>query len=92
MSDFFESDNSALAANFLEREIRREERARADRRKFITGALSVAVACAVLLGGGFAAYASRQSATKAAAVASAKHVKPSTAKHKLKHKLTHKHK
>jgi cell division septal protein FtsQ len=85
MSDFFESDNSASAVSNLEREMRREERRHGERRKLTAAVLAVAVACVVLLGGGFGAYAAaRRPATKAVAVAPAKHVKHPTPKHKRK--------
>ena len=86
MSDFFESDGSAPVAGAMDREMRRQELRRAETRKLATRVIAVALAGAVVLGGGFAAFgATHHSLSKKAAAATVTaHVK--SAKHKKKHK------
>jgi predicted anti-sigma-YlaC factor YlaD len=84
-SDYFEPDSSSPAAGAVDREMRRQELRRAQTRRFATRAIAVALAGAVVLGGGFAAFgATHHAASKKVVTASAKAHKP--AKHKKKPK------
>lgn len=89
MSEFFKSDTQAMAADDLERELRREERLHAERRRMATWGVALAVAGTVILGGGIAAFAaSQRPAMPAAANVIAAPIK--AAKAKSKHKKKHK--
>jgi hypothetical protein len=73
VSDFFESSDGTAAAGRVEREMRRQELRRAEKRRLMTGVVSVALASTLVLGGGFAAFgATHPTKPKKATVAAAK--------------------
>ena len=86
MSDFFESQNAESAAEALERGLRRDERRHLEQRKMVRAGIAVAVAGAVLLGGGIAAMAAVNHPTHTAAVSTLAVAKAAKPKKKAKHK------
>jgi hypothetical protein len=70
-SDFLEADGKDPSAEALERGLHREERRHAERRKAIGVTMALAVAGAVLLGGGFAALAAAHSPSPQVAMSAA---------------------